>query len=277
MFNEEVLHWKDEDSTSLLYDSEKEDTSSEKVGTQGVSNWSGLPQPVSGESQTDKEWFEKWFFQQIAVRELLPLASSARKEKDKQTHSCQFGGRTLTSENVVFDIIFDDGVEWVVKLPQSAVCYDEEIDDYETCLISECATLLFLEDMEVPTPKVYGFSFHYGRPVNSPYIFMNKITGVSLFQAVHDQLSQKCIRETVRSLAKIQKHLRNWPFSKIGSLTVLNEPVQRYSVRLPVRLQKRKGRFKGHLLNCGGGTLFQLGLILHTPVTGPVVIFAKME
>lgn len=76
--------------------------------------------PLEWDEEADKggDWFEN-FFECICVGELLPLVSEARKNG---SHKCRFSGRT-GGYNVILFLSFDDGVEWVAKLPKSPNIY----------------------------------------------------------------------------------------------------------------------------------------------------------
>src|SRR5271154_682635 len=101
----------------------------------------GLPHPPDyGESETRKRWFEKMFFPNHPVKELLPLASISRGGNSQ----CQFGERAVGAFNVALSIHFDDGVEWIVKIPRF---YDKYNGEHES-LACEYATLLFLQEVD---------------------------------------------------------------------------------------------------------------------------------
>ena len=171
--------------------------------------------PDYGESETRKRWFEKVFFKILPVEELLPLASMSRGGNIK----CRFGERAVGAFSVALSIRFDDGVEWIVKIP---LFYDEDNGEHES-LVSEYATLLFLQEIdEIPSPKVYGYAFDNKNPAKTPYIFMDKVAGRSFTQAMKTGLGKEEIYETLRQLAKIKKALACRPFGEIGSLTLVH-------------------------------------------------------
>lgn len=54
-------------------------------------------------------------------------------------------------------IIFDDGIKWIVRIPRTASFDDVPQDLVDYLVASEYATLKFLEKIDTPTPKAYGF------------------------------------------------------------------------------------------------------------------------
>jgi len=133
------------------------------------------PLPFEDERESDRNWLDK-FFKKLPIRELLALATAARKDG---RHDCRVGHRFLGGFNVIIFLVFDDGRECAAKLPRIPSIYKAR--DEDEILKSECATLFFLEGLEtVPTPKVYGWSFDMNNTVKSPYILMEKMPGVNL-------------------------------------------------------------------------------------------------
>ena len=173
-----------------------------------------LPLPAEGESENSKRWFENVFFKNVAIGELLALATVARKGNQK----CRFGTRHVGGFNAVISFIFEDGVEWVAKIPKVREVNDDDENEY---LMSEYATLTFLQEIDtIPTPKVYGSAFTRNNPLRRPYIFMDKVSGVTLLNAIDNGLSKQGVHQTLRQLAEIRKALAQYPFSEVGSLTI---------------------------------------------------------
>ena len=174
-----------------------------------------LPLPTKGETVAQSRWFEEEFFKRVAVRQLLAIATLARNEN----HECRFGERVAGGYNVVIFLIFDDGVEWVAKIPIRA----RDNDDENEKVMSEFATLQFLQQIgTVPAPKIRGFAFDRNNPTKTPYLLMDKVPGISLYQAIEEGLSRDCVYQTLRQLAQIRKDLTRYKFHEIGSLTVID-------------------------------------------------------
>lgn len=182
-----------------------------------------IPLPGGTESEECGLWFEK-FFKRILVEEFLPLATAARGEGKS---SCRFGERAFGAYNVVIFIIFEDGVEWCVKVPKRKTLNDKEND----FLMSEYATLTFLQKIgNVPAPKVHGFSFDRKNPAKTPYFFMDKIPGSTFFDALQNGLNKAQIYNILQELARIKKTLMQHPFNLIGSLSIMNNETCRYDI-----------------------------------------------
>ena len=54
-------------------------------------------------------------------------------------------------------ISFEDGINWLVRVPKVGAFSDDPIDLVDYLVKSEYATLKFLEHLSLPTPKVYGY------------------------------------------------------------------------------------------------------------------------
>jgi hypothetical protein len=169
-----------------------------------------MPSPPVGETNWQKSFFEDRFFKRTDVPQLLKLASTCRGG----SHECQFGVRCVGTYNAVFFIKFDDSVEWVVKMPKMTII-DNEDDEY---LKSEYATMAFLQRLgNLPIPTVYGACFNHKNPAKTPYIFMEKVPGVSLCKAIVDGLPTEGVKRILSQLAQFKKTLFNHPDSQICS------------------------------------------------------------
>jgi aminoglycoside phosphotransferase (APT) family kinase protein len=167
-----------------------------------------LPYPRPGETKKQSKFFEK-LFKRVHISELLRLASDARCG----SRQCRFGERGRGTFNAAFFIIFEDGVEWVVKIP--LMVFKDKDQEY---LKSEYATLVYLQGLEnVPVPKVYGACFHRKNPAKTPYFFMERVTGISLSKAITDGIDREGVHRILSQLAQIKKVLFNHPWGEIGS------------------------------------------------------------
>ena len=173
-----------------------------------------LPHPTNDESEGEKRWFERDFFRRIRVQEFLNIAVNLREGE----HTCRFGRRISGTLHVVIFIEFDDGLQWVVKIPKWNVDEGEE----NMFLMSEYATLVFLQKIEtIPTPQVYGKSFTSNNPTKTPYYIMEKLPGLPLWQAVRGKKFEKeAVFEMLRQLAQVRKTLGRHVWHQIGSLTM---------------------------------------------------------
>jgi Phosphotransferase enzyme family len=177
-----------------------------------------LPLPQPEETKKCGKWFENIFFKRTAIREILSLAALARNSE----HKCRFRERIAGGYNVVIFLVFDDGVEWVAKLPQESKDEGDRRNEY---LESECSTLMFLQQLgTVPVPKVYDSAVDHNNSVKWPYILMDKVAGIPLINALENGMSKDAIYETLRQLAQVRKQLLCRPFREIGSLVLIDDP-----------------------------------------------------
>ena len=173
-----------------------------------------IPRARPQETLGQRRFFEFDFFNKINVHALLHLAAAARGG----TALCYFGQRNLGAFNVIIAICFEDGVEWIAKMPISTTTNED--NQY---LKSEYATLLFLQDLKgaVPAPRPHGYCFNRQNPANTPYIFMDKISGMPLSDAISNgHMNREAVHRMLSDLAARKKALSMHPFMEIGSLTL---------------------------------------------------------
>jgi hypothetical protein len=139
-----------------------------------------LPSATANESKARRRWFEEVHFPKICVQEFLPIAREVRKGD----HTCRFGERMLGTYNVVIFILFDDGVEWAIKMPRGNFKEGQE----DMFLMSEYATLYFLQrDIPtVPSPKVHRSCFTDNNPTKTPYFITDKVPGIPMWRAFRE-------------------------------------------------------------------------------------------
>jgi isoamyl acetate esterase len=93
---------------------------------------------------------------------------------------CHFGDRRFGTYNVAIEILFDDGVEWIAKIPKNKNHDGEEVPRKVQCarLSTEIGALQFLGPVpEILVPRIRGFSLSYCNPIGAPFILMDKMGG----------------------------------------------------------------------------------------------------
>lgn len=115
-------------------------------------------------------------------------------------------------------ICFSDGVVWLARLPR------ESVNSFSTRLTSdimesECATLKFLEGLDLPTPTLHGYGL-WKDPKNEvgvAYMLIDELRGTPLLQRnpTPDQL-RKFYNQWADILVRLSRH----PFTKAGPLTM---------------------------------------------------------
>jgi len=115
--------------------------------------------------------------------------------------------------NVAITLLFDDGVEWIIKTPK---LIDEASLERLEC---EAATLLFLEKVgSLPTPRLHAYSITAENSARTPSIIMDKTLGVTLGEAIYTGLGREGVYHTLENLATFRKILQQHPFPETGSL-----------------------------------------------------------
>lgn len=132
----------------------------------------------------------------------------------KQAVMSQIGG-----QNCHLDLKFDDGITWIVRL---RLCDPwlppQPVQDY--VFLSEVATLEFLTETAVPSPKVYFYQLESPEnPVGSSFILMEKMPGTAL--EWNDATSTQRTK-VMQQLVDIFLELEKYPLKQTGSLVPAN-------------------------------------------------------
>jgi len=204
---------KEDISESLLHPSNKQE---ETLVSEESSVSELFPPSSDKESERARKWFDKIYFPRICVQEFLQIADQLRGGGD----TCRFSGRAFGSYNVVVYIIFDDGVEWAIKMPRGSIKDGQE----HKFLNSEYATLRHLWEQlpAIPAPRLHSASFTTNNPAKTPYIIMDKVPGVPLWRAVREcEMRGEKVDEMLRQMADVRKALASHTWVETGSLTDL--------------------------------------------------------
>ena len=143
------------------------------------------------------------------LREGLPCSIPPLRY-DSATRSSVMGGM-----NYHVQIRFEDGISWIARIRRvNATSPPAALRDY--IVQSEVATLKFLEQTNVPAPKVYDFSLeHTDNSVGVGFILMDKLPGKSLRWSLATQQQKKKVMEQI---ADTFVELHQNPFPLLGSL-----------------------------------------------------------
>ncbi|KAI1351803.1 hypothetical protein F5Y01DRAFT_324870 [Xylaria sp. FL0043] len=117
--------------------------------------------------------------------------------------------------HVHLQLLFEDGTVWLVRiLRETQTSFRDELSNQ--ILLSECATLRWLEPLDLPTPRLHGYGLR-GDPQNEvgvAYMIIDRLPGRPFNSAVASQEQKsKVLYQWAEVLDKLGKH----PFSKIGS------------------------------------------------------------
>ncbi|THV78464.1 hypothetical protein D6D29_07647 [Aureobasidium pullulans] len=129
---------------------------------------------------------------------------------DRQTKHEVMGGM-----NIHVNVEFRDGVTWLARIRRSnATSPPPVVRDY--IILSEIATLQFLEKVNVPTPRLLGYALETdeGNNVGVGYMLIEKLPGKPLdwARATEDQ-KHRIIDQLADHAIELSKH----PLDKIGS------------------------------------------------------------
>ncbi|KAI0428478.1 hypothetical protein F5Y09DRAFT_357673 [Xylaria sp. FL1042] len=147
------------------------------------------------------------------VRHAKELSGGLKCRLDDQD---PLGRSQMGGMHVHLQLLFEDGTVWLVRiLRETHTSFDDDLSN--RILLSECATLRWLEALDLPTPRLHGYGLR-GDPQNEvgvAYMIIDKLPGQPFNSAVATQEQKsKVLCQWAEILYKLGKH----PFSKIGSL-----------------------------------------------------------
>ncbi|KAL1896242.1 hypothetical protein Cpir12675_002889 [Ceratocystis pirilliformis] len=164
------------------------------------------------------------------IETIKTLALEARASHLRQGVPCsipelQYDRATRSSvmrgTNYHFELHFDDGVKWVACIRRfNTTSHPKPVRDY--IVQSEVATLMFLEQTNVPVPKGCDYMLeHPDNPVGVGFILMEKVPGKSLRRSLATQQQKD---KSMNQLADAFIELRKYPFGLLGSLDSPGKP-----------------------------------------------------
>lgn len=138
--------------------------------------------------------------------------------------NCEFdpsdplGQKRMCGMHIHLRIIFSNGTAWLARILRHN--YTSFSDDFSNlCLKSECATLKWLEDINVPSPKLYDFGLR-NEPeikVGVAYMLIEELPGTPLLLP---SPSEEQLRKLYKSYADILCTIYKYPIDQIGALSL---------------------------------------------------------
>jgi len=119
-------------------------------------------------------------------------------------------------------LIFGDGERWLVRIPSTGISdVPDELAEY--LVVSEYATLKFLETTSVPSARAFGFglSSDPSNKVGLSFLLMGALPGKPYQR--HGGATAEQNRHVLQQVADIVIELSRYPFSKAGSLVLVGD------------------------------------------------------
>ncbi|KAI0977489.1 hypothetical protein F4678DRAFT_468639 [Xylaria arbuscula] len=126
------------------------------------------------------------------------------------------GRSQMGGKYVHLQLLFEDGTVWLARiLQENHMSFSDALSNQ--ILLSECATLRWLEALDLPTPRLHGYGLR-GDPQNEvgvAYMIIDKLPGRPFDSvAASEEQKAKVLSQWVDVLCKLREH----PFNEIGSL-----------------------------------------------------------
>ncbi|KAJ5751385.1 uncharacterized protein N7511_008350 [Penicillium nucicola] len=138
--------------------------------------------------------------------------------------SCEFdpldpiGQKRMGGMHIHLRIIFSDGTAWLARiLRQNYTSFSDNMSNY--CLKSECATLEWLQGINVPSPKLYDFGLRNDpeNDVGVAYMLIQELPGTPLLFL---SPSKEQLRKLYNGYAEILCTINKYPLEQIGCLSL---------------------------------------------------------
>ncbi|KAJ4242688.1 hypothetical protein NW757_011914 [Fusarium falciforme] len=131
------------------------------------------------------------------------------------------GCHMMGDRHIHLQLIFEDGTVWLARIPRETYrSFDNQLGN--EILASECATLRWLESVDVPAPRLHGYGL-YDDPQNKvgvAFMLIDKMPGRP-FNTLSASEEQKT--EVLGQWADILCTLSSHPFQESGSLRFDND------------------------------------------------------
>ncbi|KAI4167131.1 MAG: hypothetical protein LQ343_007458 [Gyalolechia ehrenbergii] len=164
---------------------------------------------------------------QLATRIRMSEERGSRAPVLRHLQNIRYGCKIISpalhgSHNILLPIRFRDGVQWLLKIPADGGG-DGWKEHSARALNSEVLTMkLIYNNSSIPVPRIYSFDSRSTNELNVPYILMERIDGLSLFQRwfpinpPHDL--DRFREQALANIAQAMVQLNSFVFSKAGSL-----------------------------------------------------------
>ncbi|KAI8681998.1 AN1-type domain-containing protein [Fusarium keratoplasticum] len=153
---------------------------------------------------------------------LVRLATELSRGKPCQLNDQDpMGCHMMGDRHIHLQLIFEDGTVWLARIPRETYrSFDNQLSN--EILASECATLRWLESVDVPAPRLHGYGL-YDDPQNKvgvAFMLIDKMPGRP-FNSLSASKEQKT--KVLGQWADILCTLSSHPFQESGSLRFDND------------------------------------------------------
>ncbi|KAN0070667.1 serine/threonine protein kinase, partial [Elaphomyces granulatus] len=128
------------------------------------------------------------------------------------------------SHHIVFALEFTDGLRWALKIPASG--HRDQFDENAArALTSEALTMQLLKrETTIPIPEIYSFDASFDNCINCPFILMEFMSGIPLYDCWFDkEASEELVEQrrarTLQDLAAAMIQLNKFTYTLGGEPT----------------------------------------------------------
>jgi predicted Ser/Thr protein kinase len=128
------------------------------------------------------------------------------------------------SYHIVFTLEFTDGLRWALKIPASGL-RDRFDENAARALTSEALVMQLLKrETTIPVPEVYSFDTSFDNCINCPFILMEFMAGIPVYDCWFDkEASEELVEQrrtrTLQDLAAAMVQLNKFTYTLGGEPT----------------------------------------------------------
>lgn len=178
----------------------------------------------------DDAWLAGQTKELVALSEKINHAALLRRAKElsggldcRLDDQDPLGRNHMGGMHIHLQLLFEDGAVWLARiLRENHTSFDDELSNQ--ILMSECATLQWLEPLDLPTPRLHGFGLRGDshNEVGVAYMLIDRLPGRPFNSGTASpEQKSKVLCQWADILCELGKH----PFNKIGSLQLNTDGV----------------------------------------------------
>lgn len=135
----------------------------------------------------------------------------------------EIGSPIFGSYNMLYPVIFKDGVRWLLRVPANGTQDQFSEGDAESLRSEALMMRLLRQETTIPLPEVFAFNNSSQNQLNCPFILISFIEGKKLSDVWFDKSSPKDIVQarrtrSLQNIAASMIQLDKYSFEKGGSL-----------------------------------------------------------
>lgn len=148
------------------------------------------------------------------------IIARTRQEKSlPSTLTCSIDPSRFTwgFNNIVFEVVFSDGIYWIARVQHAPA--DSDDNESYTATMSEISTVNFIRSRtKIPVPQVFDYSISPDNSFGYPYMLTEYLPGRPCNNVLARTVPSKYRSKVAEQLANVFFELQNLTFDRIGRI-----------------------------------------------------------